>query len=763
MSAVLPLSDWKLPTLTLPIEGMSCASCVLHVEKALKAVPGVEAVSVNLATETAEVLGRAARAALAAAVQGAGYAVPDEASGAQAQPPRRGLGEGARILIAAALSLPLALPMLLAPFGIEWAPAPWVQLLLALPVQFWLGARFYRAGWKALRAGSGNMDLLVALGTTAAFGLSLYLMDRHAGHEGMAHLYFEASSVVITLVLLGRWLEGRAKRQTTEAIRALQALRPLTARLVGSAGEVDVPIEQVRVGDVVLVRPGERVPVDGLIVEGRSQVDESLLTGESLPVTKQEGERVIGGSVNAEGRLLVRTTAVSAESALARIVRLVETAQAKKAPIQRLVDQVSTVFVPVVLGIAAITLLGWGLATGNWEQAILNAVAVLVIACPCALGLATPTALMAGTGVAARQGVLIKDAEALELAHRIEVVAFDKTGTLTEGKPRLLALEPLQGSAGELLADAAALQADSEHPLAQAVRSQAEQQGLQSRRALELRAVPGRGVTGRVDGRELFLGSRRYLTELGMDPMDAQALTQERQGRSVSWLAERAADGSLKLRGLLAFGDSLKPSAARAIEALHAAGVQTVMLTGDNRGSAAAVAQQLGIGRVEAEVLPEHKAGAVASLRQRGAVVAMVGDGLNDAPALAAADVGIAMATGTEVAMQAAGITLMRGDPALVADAIVISRRTYAGGHAAPASAGAPRLFGRTGQGASRRPGWWPGQGLQRRPSPEKSMARRVCERTGPLGRWRARLSDSESDLRAPPTSRPVLSQTRSA
>ncbi len=681
MSAVLPLSDWKLPTLTLPIEGMTCASCVLHVEKALKAVPGVESVSVNLATETAEVQGRAARAALAAAVEQAGYAVPAEAS-ATAPPPaaRRGPGEGARIGIAAVLTLPLVLPMLLAPFGIEWAPAPWVQLLLALPVQFWLGARFYRAGWKALRAGSGNMDLLVALGTTAAFGLSLYLMDRHAGHEGMAHLYFEASSVVITLVLLGKWLEGRAKRQTTEAIRALQALRPLTARLVGAAGEVEVPIEQVQVGDVVLVRPGERVPVDGLIVEGRSQVDESLLTGESLPVAKQEGERVTGGSVNAEGRLLVRTTAVGAESALARIVRLVESAQAKKAPIQRLVDQVSAVFVPVVLGIAAITLLGWGLATGNWEQAILNAVAVLVIACPCALGLATPTALMAGTGVAARQGILIKDAEALELAHRIEVVAFDKTGTLTEGKPRLLALEPIEASAGALLREAAALQVDSEHPLAQAVRIQAEQQGFAVPRAQDVQAVPGRGITGRVEGRELHLGSRRYLQELGAElaPHQLLALSQERQGRSVSWLAERAADGSLTLRGLLAFGDSLKPGAAGAIEALHAAGVQTVMLTGDNRGSAAAVAQQLGIGRVEAEVLPEHKAGAVASLRQHGAVVAMVGDGLNDAPALAAADVGIAMATGTEVAMQAAGITLMRGDPALVADAIAISRRTYA-------------------------------------------------------------------------------------
>ncbi|MBH9576210.1 heavy metal translocating P-type ATPase [Inhella proteolytica] len=686
MSAVLPLPATGLPTLRLPIEGMTCASCVLHVEKALAAVPGVQSVSVNLATESAEVQGQAAQAALVAAVEKAGYSVPaaaPAASASAATPQRglgKGLGEGTRILIAAALTLPLVLPMLLAPFGIEWAPAAWVQLLLAAPVQFWLGARFYRGGWKALRAGTGNMDLLVALGTSAAFGLSLYLMNEHAGHEGMNHLYFEAAAVVITLVLLGKWLEGRAKRQTTEAIRALQALRPQTARLVGAAGEVEVPIDQVQVGDVVLVRPGERVPVDGLIVEGRSQVDESLLTGESLPVPKQEGERVTGGSVNAEGRLLVRTTAVGAESALARIVRLVETAQAKKAPIQRLVDQVSAVFVPVVLGLAALTLFGWGLATGQWEQAILNAVAVLVIACPCALGLATPTALMAGTGVAARHGILIKDAEALELAHRIGVVAFDKTGTLTEGKPRLLALEPIEGSAGSLLRAAAALQADSEHPLAQAVRSQAEQQGFVAPRAEGLQAVPGRGITGRVDGRELHLGSRRYLLELGAElaPHQALAMAQERQGRSVSWLAERRADGSLQLLGLLAFGDALKPSAAAAIEALHAEGVQTVMLTGDNRGSAAAVAQQLGVGRFEAEVLPEHKAGAVAALRQRGAVVAMVGDGLNDAPALAAADVGIAMATGTEVAMQAAGITLMRGDPALVADAIAISRRTYA-------------------------------------------------------------------------------------
>ncbi|MGH8805850.1 MAG: copper-translocating P-type ATPase, partial [Polaromonas sp.] len=564
----------------------------------------------------------------------------------------------------------------------------WLQWLLATPVQFWLGARFYRAGWKALRAGTGNMDLLVAIGTSAAYGLSVYqLLVR--GDHGMAHLYFEASAVVITLVLLGKWMETRAKRQTTEAIQALNALRPETARRRRDGEDREVAVSEVRVGDLVVVRPGERIAVDGEIVEGATQVDESLITGESLPADKNVGDRVTGGAVNAEGLIVVRTTAVGAESTLARIVRMVETAQAKKAPIQRLVDQFSAVFVPIVIAIALITLLGWGLASGNWEAAILNAVAVLVIACPCAMGLATPTAIMAGTGVAARHGILIKDAEALEVAHKVKVVAFDKTGTLTEGKPEVVALEANGGSHHAFLAWSAAIQAGSEHQLAKAVTALALKDQVRVPAASQVRAVAGRGMSAVVEGRELRLGSPRFMQELGVDlgahaAFAARAQELEARGCTVSWLAD--VTGRPQLLGLLAFGDTLKPAASLAVARLHALGIQTALVTGDNRGSAHAVARQLGIDLVHSQALPEDKAAIVDALKEQvktefhgqGGRVAMVGDGINDAPALAAADVGIAMATGTDVAMHASGITLMRGNPALVADAIDISRRTYA-------------------------------------------------------------------------------------
>jgi Cu+-exporting ATPase len=561
-------------------------------------------------------------------------------------------------------------------FGADWMLPGWWQFALATPVQFWLGGRFYRAGWKALKNFTGNMDLLVALGTSAAYGLSIYQLLRH-GEHGMPHLYFEASAVVITLVLLGKWLEARAKRQTTEAIRALNALRPDVARVRRGNDEVEVPLAQVQVGDVAVVRPGERIPVDGLVLEGASEVDESLITGESLPVAKHEGDKVTGGSVNAQGLLVVRTTAIGAETTLARIVRLVESAQAGKAPIQRLVDKVSEVFVPVVMGIALVTFLAWGLFSGDWETALLNAVAVLVIACPCALGLATPTAIMAGTGVAARRGILIKDAEALEVAHAIRRVAFDKTGTLTQGKPRLVACEAADGDRRALLAASAAIQSGSEHPLAHAVIEAASEEGIAYERAADVAAIAGRGVSARVGGRDLRLGSTRLMKELGVDlsPLLPRAEQLQDEGDTVSWVAETGA--APRLLGLLAFGDTVKPTAAAAIAALREQGVLSILLTGDNKGSAASVARQLGLAEFRAEILPEDKAKVVGELKQDGELVAMVGDGINDAPALAAADVGIAMSTGTDVAMHAAGITLMRGDPALVADAIDISRRTY--------------------------------------------------------------------------------------
>ncbi len=691
MSAAVTDAGYSLPSreMTLVIGGMTCASCVNRIERALRGVPGVIEASVNLATERARVkaiaddeAGLAAR--LIAAVVDAGYTatLPQEAA-ATVAPPRMAK-ETVHLLLAAALSLPLVAPMLALPFGEHWMLPGWLQLLLATPVQFWLGARFYRAAWGALKARSGNMDLLVALGTTAGYGLSAYHLlvgylavdglSGGAGHHAQPALYFEASAVVITLILMGKWLEARAKRQTTEAIRALQALRPTRARLRRDGREVDVPVSEVAVGDVVVVRPGERFPVDGEVVEGLTHADESLITGESLPVSKGEGDRVTGGAVNGEGLVAVRTAAVGAESALARIVRMVEDAQAGKAPIQKLVDRVSSVFVPVVVAIALIALLGWGFVTGDWNAAILNAVAVLVIACPCALGLATPTAVMAGTGVAARAGILIKDAEALELAHEVSIVAFDKTGTLTEGKSALDEALAVDGRQSRMVALAASLQSGSEHPLAKAVLAAHGDRLLSP--AAEVRAVPGRGVRGVVEGRTLLLGSGRMMVEAGVDlsPLSARADALAGAGCTVSWLAETRVDGAALL-GLLAFRDRPRPGAAEAIARLRALGVRTVMISGDNAGAAGAVAAALGIDDVRANVLPEQKADAVRALAAEGRV-AMVGDGINDAPALAAADVGIAMGSGTDVAMHAAGITLMRGDLDLVAAALDISRRT---------------------------------------------------------------------------------------
>ncbi len=700
-----PVAPGSLLDWSLPIDGMTCASCVSRVKKALLRVPGVVRAEVNLATETATITAATRHideATLMPAVERAGYAarrLQGEAGAAAASVASRRAAEWWPVAVAAALSVPLVLPMIGLLFGQHWMLPGWIQLALATPVQFWLGARFYRAGWKALKAGSGNMDLLVALGTSAGYGLSLVQLLRY-GNQSM-QLYFEASAVVITLVLLGKWMETRAKRQTTEAIRALNALRPETARVRRDGIDTEMPVAEVRVGDLVVARPGERLPVDGQVLEGSSEVDESLITGESLPVAKHAGDKVTGGAVNGEGLLVVKTTAVGAESTLARIVRLVESAQAKKAPIQRLVDRVSAVFVPVVIVIALATVLGWGLGTGDWESAILNAVAVLVIACPCALGLATPTAIMVGTGAAAKRGILIKDAEALEVAHAVKVVAFDKTGTLTAGKPELMAAVP-SASAGTdpvilraaLLAASAAVQAGSEHPLASAVTNMAKSEGLAIAPATGVRAVAGRGVAARVDGRELRLGSTRFMQELNVDvaPLAGEAADWQARGCTVSWLAEVPAGASAdpsgsasasasakpSLLGLLAFGDAPKTSAAAAVTALQKMGIRAALITGDNASSARGVAQAVGITDVHADVLPEHKADIVTQLKAGGVRVEMVGDGINDAPALAIADVGIAMSTGTDVAMHTAGITLMRGDPSLVADAIDISRRTYA-------------------------------------------------------------------------------------
>jgi Cu+-exporting ATPase len=688
----------------LAIGGMTCAACAARVEKALAKVPGVASASVNLATEKATVKLASALGAdrLVEAVTKAGYQatplIADEAPAAPAAQTDATRREFAAVLVSALLTLPLLVPMVGEPLGLHVGLPAWLQLGLATLVQFVFGARFYRAAWRAVLAGAGNMDLLVALGTSAAYGVSVYQLARHAlpdGVGGSTHLYFEASAVVITLVRFGKWLEARAKRQTTDAIRALNALRPERARVVVGNHEHELPLAQVRVGMIVAVRPGERIPVDGAVLQGRTHIDEALITGESMPVPKQPDDPVTAGSINGEGAITVTTTAIGAETTLARIIRLVETAQAEKAPIQRLVDRVSAIFVPAILLIAALTLGGWLLAGASAETAILNAVAVLVIACPCALGLATPAAIMAGTGVAARHGVLIKDAQALEIAHLVNVVAFDKTGTLTLGQPSVTAFEAHGLDRERALALAAAVQRHSDHPLARAVvKAFNEESAARAARQAEpapapgpltasaARAVPGRGVEADVDGHTFAIGSGRWLAELQIDVptgLAARARQLESAGNTVSWLIRRGdPQTSPAVLALIAFGDTVKPTAAAAVARLAQMGIRSVLVTGDNRGSAASIANALGIDEYHADVLPGDKARVIHDLKIRTAgVVAMAGDGINDAPALAAADIGIAMATGTDVAMHAAGVTLMRGDPALVADAIDISRRTW--------------------------------------------------------------------------------------
>lgn len=678
----------------LSISGMTCATCAGRVEKALARAPGVVSAQVNFAGEVATVAydpSIGSPAELVLAVEKAGYAATPTAGAAEEAEARRRSAEAEDrrdlrlFLVALLLTAPLVAPMLFAPFGVHLMPPGWLQLALAAPVQVLVGARFYRAGLSALRSGGANMDVLVALGTTAAFALSSYNLLRGGP------LYFESAATVLTLVLLGKTLEARAKRRTTRAIEALMALRPETARVEREDGSaVEVPVETVAVGKTVIVRPGERVPVDGRILSGESALDESMVTGESLPVDKAAGDSVVGGTLNGPGLLRVETTGVGASSALARIIRAVEAAQASKAPVERLVDRVSAVFVPAVVGIALITLVGHGLAGQPFDAAVLHAVAVLVIACPCALGLATPAALLVGTGAAARFGILVKNAEALERAHRVTAVIFDKTGTLTEGRPEVQSVVALNGwSEPELLEIAARAQAGSEHPLAAAViRAYRAKSDIPLPAPIRFTALPGRGIEAEVeaqgDGRRLSVavGSPSWMSSRGHDlgalapgtPSPLDALIERHQEVGTVMLVEVGHD----LAGLMAVADPIRAGSAQAVEDLRRAGLTTLMLTGDNPRTAAAVARSLGIERVEAEVRPEDKAEAVARLRREGHVVAMVGDGVNDAPALAAADVGLSMSTGTDVAMHTAAVTLMRGEPRLVPAALDISRRTVA-------------------------------------------------------------------------------------
>ncbi|CAA7616897.1 cation-translocating P-type ATPase [Magnetospirillum sp. SS-4] len=667
-------------SLSLPVKGMTCAACSTRLERVLGKVDGVDRALVSLAAERADIRfdpDRARPEQLVEAIVKAGFQADLNQSGdedldrAEAEYAAESRRQTLALLLSAALTLPLVVQMAVDLAGIHWMIPPWIQLVLAAPVQFGIGLRFYKGAWASLRGGIGNMDVLVVLGTTAAFGLSAWHVVIGDAHHG--NLYFEGAAVVITLVLLGKSLEARAKRSAAGAIRALMRLRPEIARVERDGEVLEVPAALVAAGEIVVVRPGERAPVDGEVMDGESQFDESLITGESLPVAKARGDAVVAGAVNGDGLLRIRATRVGAESTISRIIRMVQGAQASKAPVQQLVDRISAVFVPVVAVVALLCFLGWWLIMGDLQTAFVAAVSVLVIACPCALGLATPTGIMVGTGVAARHGILIKDAEALERAHQVGVVAFDKTGTLTEGRPSVMNAVAADGDAEALLRLAASAQQGSEHPLARAVLARAPAGTLGT--VEEFRGLPGRGFTATVDGRALLVGSRRLMVEEAVDlgPLYPQAAHDESQGRTIMWVAEGG-----KGLGFIAVADRVKPSAAHAVAALKAMGIETVMLTGDHALAARVIGDAIGIDRVVAEVLPEDKAAEVTKLMAGGRVVAMVGDGVNDAPALAAAHIGIAMGTGTDVAMQAAGITLVRGDPALLAEALSISRATTA-------------------------------------------------------------------------------------
>ena len=665
-------------TIELSVEGMTCASCVARVEKSIAILPGVSTVSVNLANETAHVKGAGISAAeIVRAVEKTGFGaqvIEDvEAFGAadDTKVATRLHRDLVNLAIATAFTTPLWAQMLWNVLGLDGMLPGWAQLTLATAVQFGAGFRFYGPAYKAVRAGSGNMDLLVVMGTTAAWGLSAW---RVLWPTMDGHLYFEASATVITLILFGRFLESRAKRGTTGAIRALMKLRPETARVVSVDGtEVVLPASSVKQGDIVVIRPGERVPVDGEVIDGRTSMDESLLTGESLPVSKSVGDLVTGGAINGDGMVQVRATRVGQASTLAGIIQLIQNAQSSKAPVQKLVDKIASIFVPVVVLIALLTWAGWTLAGFGWEVGLINAVTVLVIACPCALGLATPTAIMVGTGVAAKHGILIKDAEALERAKQIDTVVFDKTGTLTKGALQVVHVQPIVGDERTVLALSASVQHGSEHPIARAILSAFDGALMDVK---DFKSHPGKGVEGTVEDRTIFIGNRTLMSETGFDTAAHEDAAQgfELQGNTVVWIAEH----NVGLLGYIAVGDVAKDTARAAVAELQALNILTVMMSGDNRRTAVAMAERLGLTDVIAEVLPEGKAGEVERLQAQGRIVAMVGDGVNDAPALAQADVGIAMGTGTDVAMHTANITLMRGAPELVAGALDVSRATVA-------------------------------------------------------------------------------------
>ncbi|WP_421617277.1 heavy metal translocating P-type ATPase [Brevibacillus sp. TJ4] len=674
----------------LSISGMTCAACSARIEKGLNRLPGVLKAHVNLALETGTVEYDASQigvADLLRQVEKLGYhAVRKEEEAGESERDRRAeeiRKQQRKFLISALFSLPLLWAMV-SHFSFTsfiWLPEllmnPWVQLALATPVQFVVGASFYVGAYKALRNKSANMDVLVALGTSAAYFYSVYLTIASIGsHAHMVELYFETSAVLITLILLGKLFEAKAKGRSSEAIRKLMGLQAKTATVIRDGAELTIPVEEVRPGDVLHVKPGEKLPVDGVVLEGQSSVDESMLTGESIPVDKQAGDAVIGATINKHGVLKIEATKVGKDTALAQIIRVVEEAQGSKAPIQRLADNISGIFVPIVVGIAILTFAIWYLFVlpGDFAQALEKAIAVLVIACPCALGLATPTSIMAGSGRAAEFGVLFKGGEHLETAHQVDTIVLDKTGTVTKGEPTLTDVVAVEGDEREMLALVGAAEKHSEHPLAQALVQGIADKGIDvSAEPTGFAAIPGYGIRAVVAGKEVLVGTRRLLEQeqVSYRQIADTMLALEQAGKTAMLVA---IDG--RLAGMVAVADTIKPTSAQAVGRLKAMGLNVVMMTGDNRQTAEAIAREAGIDQVIAEVLPEGKAAEVKKLQQQGKKVAMVGDGINDAPALATADIGMAIGTGADVAMEAADITLMRGDLTSVADAIVMSRKT---------------------------------------------------------------------------------------
>lgn len=687
-----------MDTLTVKLRGMSCASCASNIEEAISSVPGVSECNVNFGTEQATVKYDPQKTNLEEiqdAVDAAGYsAAPlqeqemvtgeDDAEKAERMAETRSLTR--KVVVGGVISVLLivgSLPMMTG-LNLPWIPAwlhnPWFQLALTAPVQFWCGYGFYINTWKALKRHAATMDTLIALGTSAAYFYSLFATlfpDFFINQGLMPEVYYETAAVVITLILLGRLFENRARGQTSEAIRQLIGLQARDARVIRDGQELDIPIQEVRIKDVILVRPGEKIPVDGEVIEGASTVDEAMVTGESVPVKKQPGDEVIGATINKTGSFKFRATRVGKDTFLAQIVKLVQQAQGSKAPIQRLADQVTGWFVPAVIAIAIATFIIWFDFMGNLTLALITTVGVLIIACPCALGLATPTSVMVGTGKGAENGILIKGAESLELAHKIQTIVLDKTGTLTEGKPTVTDFVTVRGTANgnelKLIKLAAAVERNSEHPLAEAVVRYAQSQKVDLVDAQNFEAIAGSGVQGSVSDRLIQIGTQRWMEELGIDTraLQKQKATWEAAGKTAVWIA---VDG--EMQGLMGIADALKPTSIAAVKTLKKLGLTIVMLTGDNRPTAEAIAQQVGIKRIFAEVRPDQKAATVQKLQAEGKIVAMVGDGINDAPALAQADVGIAIGTGTDVAIAASDITLISGDLQGIVTAIQLSRAT---------------------------------------------------------------------------------------